>query len=433
MFVYQILAGSTDVSVVIRIIDSTDGTPETGVVFNTSGIDIEYRREGAASTDITEATLAALTTAHTDGGFLHIGNGYYRLDLPDAAVASGVTGVLVHGTVTGMVVIGCYIQLVAYNPFDAVRLGLTALPNANASASGGLPILGTNSTAISFTGGMTISASGGSALTSSGSNGHGLAASGNGSGSGISSTGGATGRGILAVGGATSGAGIRAVGTAGNSNAMELAGQGSASGLNATGGATGNGMTLVGGGTSGHGLQATVTSGNEIDADITGAITGNITGNLSGSVGSVTAAVSANVTQFGGTNLTATAGIPAVNLTQWKGSAPADLVSTRVDVTVGAMQSGVITATATAADCIDASALATDAVTEIVNAIKAAVVETEGSYTVQQVLSLILSALAGETTDGGNTLLTPNGAATRIAATVNGSNERTAMTLTPSS
>jgi hypothetical protein len=136
---YTILAGSTDVSVVIRIIDSTDGTPETGVVFNTSGIDLEYRREGAASTDITEATLAALTTAHTDGGFLHIGNGYYRLDLPDAAVASGATGVLIHGTVTGMVVIGCYIQLVAYNPFDSVRLGLTALPNAAAGANGGLP------------------------------------------------------------------------------------------------------------------------------------------------------------------------------------------------------------------------------------------------------------------------------------------------------
>src|SRR3989337_660444 len=129
MFTYQITPGTTDVSVVIRIIDSTDGTPETGVVFNTSGIDLEYRRELAASVDITEVTLAALTTAHTDGGFLHIGNGYYRLDLPDAACAVGATGVLVHGTVTGMVVVGCYIQLVAYDPFDAVRLGLTSLPN----------------------------------------------------------------------------------------------------------------------------------------------------------------------------------------------------------------------------------------------------------------------------------------------------------------
>jgi hypothetical protein len=128
--VRQIKAGTTDVSVVIRIVDSTDGTPETGVVFDTAGIDLEYRRELAASTDITEATLAALTTAHTDGGFLHIGNGYYRLDLPDAACADGVPGVLVHGTVTGMVVIGTYIELVDYDPYDGVRLGLTGLPAA---------------------------------------------------------------------------------------------------------------------------------------------------------------------------------------------------------------------------------------------------------------------------------------------------------------
>lgn len=135
-----IKAGTTDVSVVIKIIDSTDGTPETGVVFNTAGIDLQYRRELAASVAITEATLAALTTAHTDGGFLHIGNGYYRLDLPDSAVATGATGVLVHGTVTGMVVLGEYIELVAYDPADGVRLGLTALPNAAADAAGGLPI-----------------------------------------------------------------------------------------------------------------------------------------------------------------------------------------------------------------------------------------------------------------------------------------------------
>jgi len=133
-------AGTADVSVVIRIIDATDGTPETGVVYNTAGIDLEYRREGAVSVDITEASLAALTDAHSDGGFLHIGNGYYRLDLPDAASAVGVTGVLIHGTVTGMVVIGQYIQLVTYDPFDGVRLGLTALPNAAANAAGGLPV-----------------------------------------------------------------------------------------------------------------------------------------------------------------------------------------------------------------------------------------------------------------------------------------------------
>lgn len=132
--------GSTDRSVTIRIIDSTDGSPETGVVFNTSGIDLWYRREGAAKVSITEATLSALTDAHSDGGFLHIGDGEYRLDLPDAAYATGANHVDIGGTVTGMIVIGGRVRLVNYDPEDTVRMGLTALPNAAADAAGGLPV-----------------------------------------------------------------------------------------------------------------------------------------------------------------------------------------------------------------------------------------------------------------------------------------------------
>lgn len=135
-----ITKGSTDVSVVIRIVDSTDGTPETAVEHNTAGIDLWYRREGAAVSSITEAALAALTTAHTDGGIEHISHGFYRLDVPDAAFASGVDGVQIGGTVTGMVVHAPYIQLTDVDLFDAVRGGMTALPNAAADAAGGLPI-----------------------------------------------------------------------------------------------------------------------------------------------------------------------------------------------------------------------------------------------------------------------------------------------------
>lgn len=140
-----ITKGSTDRSVTLRIVDSTDGTPETGVVFNTSGIDLWYRREGAARTAITEATLAALTTAHSDGGFLHISDGEYRLDLPDAAFATGANYVDFGGTVTGMIVIGGRVKLVDVNLEDATRAGLAALPNAAAAASGGLLISGSNS------------------------------------------------------------------------------------------------------------------------------------------------------------------------------------------------------------------------------------------------------------------------------------------------
>jgi len=132
--------GSVDRAVTLRIIDSTDGTPETGVVWNSAGIDLWYRREGSAVVSITEATLAALTTAHTDGGFLHISHGEYRFDLPDAAFATGAQHVDIGGTVTGMVVIGGRVRLVDYDPEDAVRLGLTAMPPNAAGAAGGIPV-----------------------------------------------------------------------------------------------------------------------------------------------------------------------------------------------------------------------------------------------------------------------------------------------------
>jgi hypothetical protein len=104
--------GSTNVEVVIRIVDNVTGLPETGVEHNSTGIDMWYRREGAAQTSITEAALAALTTAHTDGGIEHIGHGYYRLDVPDAAFAIGVDSVMIGGHVDDMQVIGCLVSIV---------------------------------------------------------------------------------------------------------------------------------------------------------------------------------------------------------------------------------------------------------------------------------------------------------------------------------
>jgi len=113
--------GATSQSINVRIVDSTNGTPETGVLFSTSGLDLWYRREGALSVDITEVDLATplLTDAYLAGGFLHINDGWYRVDVPDAAFASGVNGVQIGGTVTGMVVHAPYVQLTDLDLFDS--------------------------------------------------------------------------------------------------------------------------------------------------------------------------------------------------------------------------------------------------------------------------------------------------------------------------
>lgn len=102
----SILKGSTDQTTYIRIVDDETGVPETGVTHSTTGIDLEYVRLGAAPVDLTESTLGSASAAHSDGGIIHVGGGVYRVDLPDAAFATGVDQVSVQGTITGMVVLG---------------------------------------------------------------------------------------------------------------------------------------------------------------------------------------------------------------------------------------------------------------------------------------------------------------------------------------
>ena len=116
---YIFTKGATSQSIELYIVDSTDGTPETGVLWNTAGIDLKYRRKDAVVVSITEAALTTplLTDTWETGGFLEIGNGVYRLDLPDAALASasGIDRVVVFGTVTGMVVLPVTIHLTAFD------------------------------------------------------------------------------------------------------------------------------------------------------------------------------------------------------------------------------------------------------------------------------------------------------------------------------
>ena len=128
-------AGSTDQSVMIRIVDSTDRTPETGVTTASVGLSLVYWRQGAATAiGLTEVDLVAPNDAHADGGLLHIGAGYYRLDLPDAAFAAGAAFVQVYGTVDGMIVEGLTIQLNVYTGVQAAAAAaLTAYDAATAT------------------------------------------------------------------------------------------------------------------------------------------------------------------------------------------------------------------------------------------------------------------------------------------------------------
>lgn len=102
------------------------------------------------------------------------------------------------------------------------------------------------------------------------------------------------------------------------------------------------------------------------------------------------------------------------------------VVETNNDKTGYAIAVGGIAATSFAAGAINAAATATD----FVNEIWAKICEDQGNYTAQEILSVLLSACAGVT--AASTFKTPNGVSDRITATLNASEERTAITLNPS-
>jgi len=108
-------AGATNVAVPLKIIDSSTGAPETAVTATTAGIAMWYRREFAAAVTITTVNVT-VAQAHSDGGIIHILDGRYRLDLPDAAAATGVAYCEYGGAVTGMIVIGGLFQLTGEDP-----------------------------------------------------------------------------------------------------------------------------------------------------------------------------------------------------------------------------------------------------------------------------------------------------------------------------
>jgi hypothetical protein len=142
----EILAGATDqtIDIFIRDSSSTTGGGLTGLVYNTASLTC-YFRKGATGTP-TALTLATQTVggAHSDGGFVAVDGtncpGQYRLDLSDTIVATAGKATLYLKGAANMAPCVVEIEVVSVNKFDAVRMGLTALPNAAADAAGGLPI-----------------------------------------------------------------------------------------------------------------------------------------------------------------------------------------------------------------------------------------------------------------------------------------------------
>jgi hypothetical protein len=125
----KVFAGITSLSLPIIVYDntSTTGAGLSGLTNATSGLVLEYRRQGQASW--TSVTLVSKTLGtYTSGGIVASGSraGRYEIDIPDAAVAAGsrMVEICLRGAANQHPV-DIEIELDAVNYQDATAFGLS--------------------------------------------------------------------------------------------------------------------------------------------------------------------------------------------------------------------------------------------------------------------------------------------------------------------
>lgn len=88
-------AGANSITVEVRAFVASTGLPNTALAFNTSGLTANYIRNRGAVTPITPLVTQTPAGAWTSGGFCHLADGIYRLDVPNAAFLAGADDVVI--------------------------------------------------------------------------------------------------------------------------------------------------------------------------------------------------------------------------------------------------------------------------------------------------------------------------------------------------
>lgn len=328
-----VLAGSTSISIPVILRKTVDNTENTGTL--AASVAAYYWRQGGTPTALTSATdLAAITSSFAAGGWKAADAtnqpGVYRLDVDNAAFASGVDWVVITVKVSG-----CYLFTQMFNlttniiqsgdSFAIVKSGGAGdnaaiktktdfLPSATAGAAGGLFIAGTNA-ATTITTALTTTFTG--SLTGS------VASVTGAVGSVTGAVGSVTGLTASDVGNIKTKTDFLPSATAGSSGGVFIAGTNAATTITTaltttfTGNLTGSVASVTGAVGSVTGLTASdvgaiktktdylpsatagaaggvLIAGVNATTQING-LTANITGNLSGSVGSVTGLTASNL------------------------------------------------------------------------------------------------------------------------------------------
>lgn len=132
----SIQAGSTSQSINIFIQNaaSAQGAGLTGLVYNSASLTAYYMLPRAAAVSITLATLAAVTSSWSSGGFKEIdatnAPGWYRFDIPNAAIASGRFASFHFRGAASMVETPVECELTAHDNQSLEQYGISAVETA---------------------------------------------------------------------------------------------------------------------------------------------------------------------------------------------------------------------------------------------------------------------------------------------------------------
>lgn len=132
----KVATTSLTVNLFIQDSSSTTGAGLTGLAFNTASLVAYYALPAAAAVSITLATQTT-TGAYSSGGFVEISSanmpGWYRFDVPNAAIASGRFSSIHFKGATNMAPLPLEIELTGWDNQDATAGGLSRVDAAISS------------------------------------------------------------------------------------------------------------------------------------------------------------------------------------------------------------------------------------------------------------------------------------------------------------
>lgn len=132
--------GTTSKRLTVKVLNSTNGTPLTGLAFNSASLAASYWREDTGNAGGTSITLAtSIRGTWTSGAFKEIDStnlpGFYEIGIPDAALAIGSEWVMIlYAGAANMLPVNVFIQL-QVGPYPNRAIGGFSFPMFTAAGA----------------------------------------------------------------------------------------------------------------------------------------------------------------------------------------------------------------------------------------------------------------------------------------------------------